>query len=107
MSRITRNHKKCVNLFENDLLIIHRGDTDQLADMYERNIMNDEARLVVDVLLAMVAPVRATSADIFRIWRELWGNRTPEQVANYSDLTGGEQYDRTQLTDAETSEMEN
>lgn len=50
---------------------------------------------------------RATPADIFRIWRELWSSRTPEQVANYSDLTGGEQYDRTQLTDEEIAEMEN
>lgn len=46
----------------------------------------------------------ATSADIYRMWKRLWGERTPEQVAHYSDMTDGEQYDQTQLTDAE---MEN
>lgn len=54
MTRTTRNHKKYLNLFENDLLIIHRGDADQLAAMYEQNIMNDEARLVLDALLAIL-----------------------------------------------------
>lgn len=107
MSRITRNHKKYLNMFENDLLMIHRGDADLLADIYERDIMNDEARLGMDTLLAMVAPIRATPADIFRVWRELWGDRTPEQVSGYSDLTDGEQYDQTQLTNAEIAEMEN
>ena len=33
MSRITRNHKKYLNMFENDLLMIHRGDADLLADI--------------------------------------------------------------------------
>ena len=49
---------------------------------------------------------RATPADVYATWRKLWGNRPPEQVANYSDLTDGEQYDQTQLTDAEIAEME-
>lgn len=43
----------------------------------------------------------ATSADVYRMWKRLWGNRTPEQVAFYSDMTDGEQYDQTQLTDKE------
>lgn len=49
----------------------------------------------------LVYPLRATSADIYRMWKRLWGNLTPEQVAHYSDMTDGEQYDQTQLTDAE------
>lgn len=107
MSRITRNHKKYLNMFENDLLMIHRGDADLLADIYERDIMNDEARLGMDTLLAMVAPTRATPADVYATWRKLWGNRTSKQVAHHSDMTDGEQYDQTQLTDAEIAEMEN
>jgi len=48
---------------------------------------------------------RVIPEDVMRIWKQLWGNSTPEQVAYYSDMTGGEQYDRTQLTDAEIAEL--
>lgn len=50
---------------------------------------------------------RATPADVIATWRKLWGSRTPEDVARYTAHLPGEQYDQTQLTDEEISEMEN
>lgn len=53
MTRTTKDHARCVRLFESDLDIIHRGDADQLAAIYQADKMNTEARLVLDALLAM------------------------------------------------------
>lgn len=47
-----------------------------------------------------------TSKDVYDMFIRLWGDaRSPEHVAYYSQLTDGEQYDQTQLTDCEIAEI--
>lgn len=57
-------------------------------------------------MTAKAQHARATPADIFRIWKRLWGDLDPDFVAFMSASVDGEAYDASQLTDREIAELE-